>query len=756
MHQMFEQRRLRVLTSTKSLHRMRPPPRLIVSFAVFTIPCIFAQTDSLSTILPPSLIDVIPSCSAFCLEYFVILNYPPFACPNTQDIDCLCSTNTNTGFTLGEAALRCVVSACPGNIEATTQAYTVCSGIPDALPNTHSTITATLMATTTYPVASAFPTSPSPSPTSSDIPNPSITFSGTSIATDAGTAFLSFPSTSISTTTMTTAMASADPQLASSSSTPSPTSNGSLTTAQIVGIVMAGVASAVIAFGVLLFIYCLRRRRRLKRQSDNSPFQTEKAPPKTPPKEPRPRSPSPDQALGLNIGGDSISFYNPNQVFPAPSTDMRRSFWRKSIKPEEIGIAVSPETKQDSPASFASTRTASRLLPEKLSYSLFPAPLRISRQPIRPTSTATEFEDDFDAGRRSYVAPPVMAQTQQSSTAPQWPSQIYYDNLGQSRSEPRVVMYAAERYTNFPTTAPIRRGSIARAPTNQPQFPQPAATWTAQSRPMLSRIGPPTAIQQRAPSSTYTENYSLPSSEPRKSLISPIQEPAQRTNHERIQSVRDSHASDTSFEFDEDESPPEQLNKTLSTVMESPTKQTSPLSELKYPKLPRPASMSKNAGFAPVPLKSDSKSLEQSNIDSRQPRPRDRQEPPPLRTYFSTSSSSRDESPSSLLAKRRGDAAAEIIEKGLRIRPDINTSTSRKWKVVKKEAVKALPTAKTSPRRKGTAPSLSRENSDETYGTPRHRRDRAANIYAEALKSPTWEPKLTPTRRGDDLFISVD
>jgi len=25
-----------------------------------------------------------------------------------------------------------------------------------------------------------------------------------------------------------------------------------------------------------------------------------------------------------------------------------------------------------------------------------------------------------------------------------------------------------------------------------------------------------------------------------------------------------------------------------------------------------------------------------------------------------------------------------------------------------------------------------------------------------ALKSPLWEPKLTPSRRGDDLFLSVE
>src|SRR6266536_2712464 len=105
-------------------------------------------------VLPQSLIDVIPSCSSSCLEYFVIFNYPPYACPNTQDIECLCSTNTTAGLTLGEAALRCVVSDCSGLVDANSQAYSVCSGVPNALPNTHSTITATIMAATTFSISS--------------------------------------------------------------------------------------------------------------------------------------------------------------------------------------------------------------------------------------------------------------------------------------------------------------------------------------------------------------------------------------------------------------------------------------------------------------------------------------------------------------------------------------------------------------------------------------------------------------------------
>lgn len=524
---------------------------------------------------------------------------------------------------------------------------------------------------------------------------------------------------------------------------------------------MAGVASAAVAFGALLFIYCLRRKRRLKRQSDQLPFQIEKSTPKAP----RPPTPPEEERnLGLNIGGEDIPVSNPNQVFAAPQPDKRRSFWRKSIKPEEIGVAVSPETKQDSPASFASTRTASKLLPEKPSYSLFPAPLRISRQPARPASTATVFEDDYDPSRRSYLPPTVVGRGQASNPAPQWPSYDYYENLGQAPSDPRAIMYAAERAANFPApAASTAQRSIVQAAGTQNRFPQ-GPYLPPQSRPQLRRLDPPVEVVQRAPSSTYSGNYSLPPSEPRNSLVIPAQQPSRKTNRHGTQNVRDSHASDTSFEFDDEETPPEQRNqrqKSLSTVNESPIKQSSPISDLRYPRLPRPASMTKNAEFMPRPLKPgiavQPAVKDQSRSGSRQPRPRNRQEPPLFRGQLS-SPSSRDDSPSSLLAKRRGDQAAEIIERGLRLRPDINTPAGRKWKVVKKEAVKTPASARISPRRRGpqTPPDLSRENSDETYGTPRHRDDRAAAIYADALRSPTWEPKLTPTRRGNDLFISVE
>ena len=32
---------------------------------------------------------------------------------------------------------------------------------------------------------------------------------------------------------------------------------------------------------------------------------------------------------------------------------------------------------------------------------------------------------------------------------------------------------------------------------------------------------------------------------------------------------------------------------------------------------------------------------------------------------------------------------------------------------------------------------------------------RDVDVDAEGLKSPVWVPRLTPTRKGDDLFISV-
>jgi hypothetical protein len=55
-------------------------------------------------------------------------------------------------------------------------------------------------------------------------------------------------------------------------------------------------------------------------------------------------------------------------------------------------------------------------------------------------------------------------------------------------------------------------------------------------------------------------------------------------------------------------------------------------------------------------------------------------------------------------------------------------------------------------RRKDSEPLSVRRNRDEMKEI---NVGRDVDHDAEGLRSPVWIPKLTPTRKGDDLFISV-
>lgn len=88
----------------------------------------------------------------------------------------------------------------------------------------------------------------------------------------------------------------------------------------------------------------------------------------------------------------------------SPAEQKRRSFWRKSIKPDEIGVAVSPNVVEEasSPASFSSQQSMLALLPKvpaKLpGQLLWPAPLNLhSSRRERPLSDTTVFDEDVEA-----------------------------------------------------------------------------------------------------------------------------------------------------------------------------------------------------------------------------------------------------------------------------------------------------------------------------------------------------------------------
>ena len=149
---------------------------------------------------------------------------------------------------------------------------------------------------------------------------------------------------------------------------------------------MGSIAAAGLVFGLLALLFCLRDRKRKNRRSSDASFGNDKIvidPPRTP------SPPSAPAAQDVERGNREVG--TPEGLKPyAQAAHPRRgsnrwSLWRKSMQPEDIGVAVAPSpsnpTHDNSPVtpmSFQSYETTSRLLPDKPTYSLYPPPLRLS------------------------------------------------------------------------------------------------------------------------------------------------------------------------------------------------------------------------------------------------------------------------------------------------------------------------------------------------------------------------------------------
>lgn len=725
----------RILTGPQLFYRLSIVPSLRVLFYLsIALYATHGHPQSFSTAIPPSLASAVPVCARLCLQLFIVESFPSAVCPSQQELDCLCTRKSSTGYTLGEGALRCVASACTNETVPDAGVYAVCAGIQNALPNTHATITATMVAAGPATADSNIfdtngQTTSSQAPSSSTFPPvinaPGGSVSLTGLVTASGQPPNLTSPTSTPSLTPSTSVPSHTSQAAAAAATTStaPAQTGTLTGPQIAGIAVAGVVSASVAFGIMLFVYCLRRRRALKHQSEQLPFEIEKAPPKASPQPPAPPPPPPKDIKGGDGDNDNgtrtadVAPKVPPKV-PPKDTAKRRSFWRRTIKPDDIGVAVSPETaRQTSPKSVASYRTTSRLLPTKPAYTLWPPASRMI-QYARPESTATDFEEDLDGGRRSGMGVPSQASrgrnfidTSQSPVQQRYTRKQCYPQ--QSIMDPRALMYAKERDQNLrrpslpadirPETERSQEGQWAVSPDQirrPPALRHPTSLTPAPAH--TRKVAHLTATPPTARSSNYSGNLSLAASEPGTSSHTQSYHPAFRKSTGK-QSVRYSSASDTSFESagDDDESPP--AEPALSPVAESP--QRSPISALKYPRVPNSASIAKKAGIYQPQIegaKPDGDHRTGKIVDLAQPK----------------ASKKRDDSPSSLLAKRRGDQAAAELEKGLRLREDGNAvpKVNPKWKAVNSPGI---------------------ENA------------------GQGLKSPVWEPKLTPTMRGGDLYLDV-
>ncbi|KAI0811986.1 hypothetical protein GGR55DRAFT_688060 [Xylaria sp. FL0064] len=245
----------------------RMPSLIELLIWVFLIPT--ASCHSIE--LGGDITSLVPTCAQPCLSSFISSNYPTTDCGANFTLPCLCPVQSLSGFTVGEAALQCLLGYAQLGLcdkqdadgSAPARVLNMCSGQENALPNTHPTLTATLV----------IPPSGVPillPPTASQ------TTLSTSTSSSSTTSSVSMTTTTMVVSSMPTSSPVSSP---TSSSTSSPTAEPSSTTrlapAQIAGI-SVGVAGAIaIAAGAIFLARCLRRRRYPDSESEKAFYQTD-------------------------------------------------------------------------------------------------------------------------------------------------------------------------------------------------------------------------------------------------------------------------------------------------------------------------------------------------------------------------------------------------------------------------------------------------------------------------------------------------
>ena len=375
--------------------------------------------------LTPYLASVIPFCAQSCLESFILEDFPTSVCGPPPNFSCLCTSDSTSGFTIGERSLECFAAACNDFEEAeAVSVYEVCTGILDAKPNTHNILTAVQTSLLSYTLGPDNPVKTTSKDSVRTFPSDSYTqhFTTTSSSTTLRRTTTTTLAASASSSHFTERQSRTTPLPLTSNPIPanpttihpssatkailaaaSPsTSPRILSKSQIAGVTVAGVGAAAIAFGLCFLLLCCRRKVRTNRHSINSSssFGGDKVVGS--------EDSSPDMA---HIARTDFAYRRQSKDEQAPETVVTRSppprrklrletpntssedgwdQYQRDMKTEFMGPQVPPKFGGDpSPTTPASNRTHSRLLPDKPSgsrYSLFPPPSRTPRDSIPGSS----------------------------------------------------------------------------------------------------------------------------------------------------------------------------------------------------------------------------------------------------------------------------------------------------------------------------------------------------------------------------------
>lgn len=422
----------------------------------------------------------------------------------------------------------------------------------------------------------------------------------------------------------------------------------------------------------------------------------------------------------------------------------------------EKSVDISPDTYRSNDSK------RSQLLPDK------PYSTIIRSYPKSPAPTTTTiFEED-----RPQERPPPVPPLKSLPRLPPAGRAIYYPPPPPTKS--RMERYA-QQYQGSPEKArqPSLSLDIPRQAARLPLAPSPVAFPLPPNVPVPARRVRDPSVESHAKSGesdgSLLNYYTSPeagfdaSPEDLSSPETPIDDVIQRRkaipNAITItkpvyppRAVRvDSNGSDTSFESNvsDEVTPPEELERQLTPVLESP------ISRVTYPKIPR----SSNQAVARSPKVSPGLKLSPLNIRKAEvrrpglpsnPRPQHRreqpqQEPVTPQRWGTTNSTL---SGSTLAAKRIGNSAAQDLERRLHI-SDSSHSRSNSYATTKETW--------SQPNSGKSAHQVVERNTKAE--SPLKGYGRVATNTRQAsrgqLGSPLWEPKLTPSRKGEDLYLSV-
>lgn len=752
--------------------------------------------------LPPILEQQVPACAQPCLRTSLSELFP-FACTIPTDLNCLCSRYSFNGQTLGEVAVGCIYASC-STYHGATSAYNVCLGERYAVAPTLTVLTVVPRTSSTSRLSSMAITSSRPATitttqiisTTASTPRPPQTSQTDTVIADS-VPLISSPTSTASQGT-TTPLAAADPPK-------------TMTPAQIAGLAVAVGAAFVIAIGLMGLTIFLRRRKERREiievdekgtiapsPSDYPPrysrsFALETGPSSRillPPPPVKTRSPSPRNFGGGDPGLKPFRLSTVRHVGshakqpdasietnqtshlprPRPEQETLNNASGTSIPLEQIGLAITVEQPR------ASTDRNELEFHPPLKEAQRPTMTRrnadTSQRPDSVMTQTTLFEED-DVRRESKLLP-ALPQIPAVPQIPVPPIRSFQPSRPQPTASPiqaamerstiRQIPPQSELFLDIPTR--YSRSQPSNANTSDP----PSYGTQSSARTLKNQSTSHTGSSENNPMSADSEvsqvgdipDYYFTAYQEPKAIhsVSPSnlgkafwsrQEPSRRNAKSKLPSsnisratsrastnIRDSFSSQTSFEtVDPDDPTPEDdgNDRKIASGKLSPVAE-SPIHKLRYPKVPRTSNQ-----LVPRSPKSPQSQMSQSSL-------------------------SWQSQPSSLLVKRKGEQGALSLGNPFRTgSPDARaTSEIRRYRQhLRSSSVETFSPVRSSERSTRTQSSLWPKSPILFDGSPTVRpltirKTQLLQTSTEdmqALKSPIWVPRLTPTRQGDDLFINV-